>query len=108
MATRSGGYSGRFLVRMPGELHEELARCAQEANVSLNRLVTDVLAASTSTHRPMATDSTRAADAQDEGGPGPVRAPRALRLAVAANLSVLVVTAAAALILVALALQRLI
>lgn len=106
VTTRSGGYSGRFLVRMPGELHEELARCAQEANVSLNRLVTDVLAASTSTDRPTATDSARAADAQDEGGPGPVRTPRALRLAVAANLSVLVLTAAAALILVALALQR--
>lgn len=32
-------YSGKFLVRIPPELHERLALDAAEQNVSLNRLV---------------------------------------------------------------------
>ena len=37
LATRS--YSGRFMVRIPPEVHRELAMQAAEAGVSLNRLV---------------------------------------------------------------------
>jgi RNA polymerase sigma-B factor len=40
----SHSYSGRFLVRMPASLHEQLARTAQEEQISLNRLVTNILA----------------------------------------------------------------
>jgi RNA polymerase sigma-B factor len=39
-------YSGRFLVRLPSELHEQLARAAERQDVSLNRYVTDALATS--------------------------------------------------------------
>src|SRR5262249_13760128 len=39
-------YSGKFLVRMPSELHEQLAHAAQQQDVSLNRFVTDALATS--------------------------------------------------------------
>ncbi len=37
-------YSGRFVVRVPSELHRRLAREAAEQHVSLNRLVSDRLA----------------------------------------------------------------
>jgi RNA polymerase sigma-B factor len=47
----SSSHSGRFLVRMPSELHEQLAHAAEEREVSLNRFVTDVLAASVSASR---------------------------------------------------------
>src|SRR6266849_6268654 len=39
-------YSGRFVVRVPSELHRRLAREAAEQQVSLNRLVSDRLARS--------------------------------------------------------------
>jgi len=37
-------YSGRFVVRVPPELHRRLATEAAEQHVSLNRLVSDRLA----------------------------------------------------------------
>ena len=37
-------YSGRFVVRVPAEVHRPLAREAAEQRVSLNRLVSDRLA----------------------------------------------------------------
>ena len=37
-------YSGRFVVRVPAEVHSRLAREAAEQPVSLNRLVSDRLA----------------------------------------------------------------
>jgi predicted HicB family RNase H-like nuclease len=36
-------YSGRFMVRIPPELHRQLALEAAEAGVSLNRLASDKL-----------------------------------------------------------------
>ena len=36
-------YSGRFMVRIPPELHRELALEAAESGVSLNRLASDRL-----------------------------------------------------------------
>jgi len=36
-------YSGRFMVRIPPELHRELALEAAEAGISLNRLASDKL-----------------------------------------------------------------
>lgn len=41
LATRS--YSGRFMVRIPPELHRELSIEAHEAGISLNRLTSDLL-----------------------------------------------------------------
>jgi RNA polymerase sigma-B factor len=43
-AKAASGYSGRFLVRMPSELHQQLARAAEREDVSLNRFVTEKLA----------------------------------------------------------------
>ena len=37
-------HSGRLLVRMPPTLHDELARAAESEGVSLNQLITGVLA----------------------------------------------------------------
>jgi antitoxin HicB len=37
-------YSGRLLLRMPRSLHGELTRAAEREGVSLNQLITDVLA----------------------------------------------------------------
>lgn len=38
-------FSGKFMVRVPPELHRQLAMAAQEAHVSLNRLISAKLAA---------------------------------------------------------------
>jgi predicted HicB family RNase H-like nuclease len=42
LATRP--YSGKFMVRVPSQLHRQLATQAAEAGVSLNRLVSHKLA----------------------------------------------------------------
>lgn len=41
LATKN--YSGRFMVRIPPELHRELSFEAHEAGISLNRLTSDLL-----------------------------------------------------------------
>jgi RNA polymerase sigma-B factor len=102
-------YSGRFLVRMPGELHEQLVQAAARENVSLNRFVTGVLADSVS-----ATSTAGApADGGETGAAGPdaetharANPARSLRVALAANLLVVVLAAAVAVVLLVLALQR--
>ncbi|MBE2232199.1 MAG: type II toxin-antitoxin system HicB family antitoxin [Anaerolinea sp.] len=48
LATRR--YSGRFMVRVPPELHRRLALEAAEASVSLNRLVSAKLTHTTPPH----------------------------------------------------------
>lgn len=42
LATKS--YSGKFMVRVPSQLHRQLATLAAETGVSLNRLVSHKLA----------------------------------------------------------------
>ena len=95
-------YSGRFLVRMPSELHEQLALAAERGQVSLNRYVTDALADAVSPTPPAA------ATAPDVGAGAPARrAPgRSLRVALAANLVVVIVAGLVAVALLVLALQR--
>lgn len=41
---RTGSHSGRLLLRMPEELHADLARAADRAGVSLNAYITETLA----------------------------------------------------------------
>jgi RNA polymerase sigma-B factor len=85
----AGGYSGRILVRMPSELHEQLALAAERDEVSLNRYVTQALTSSVGTdERP----------AQRRVG--------ALKMALATNLVVVVLAAIAAVVLLVLALER--
>jgi RNA polymerase sigma-B factor len=106
----ASSHSGRFLVRMPGSLHEQLARAAEHQQVSLNRFVTDTLAASVST----TPEARQAAHTQRHGSKTaaePVnrsvpRPPRALRVALATNLAVVVFAGAVAIVLLVLALER--
>jgi predicted HicB family RNase H-like nuclease len=43
---RAPSHSGKLLVRMPATLHDELAHAAEREGVSLNQLITGVLASS--------------------------------------------------------------
>ena len=96
----AASHSGRLLVRMPGTLHDELARAAEVEGVSLNQFITGALA--------------RAVDwrTEDEGADGPMRrlrkpAPsRATWLVLAVNLAVVLLVAAAAITLLVLAWQQ--
>jgi transcriptional regulator with XRE-family HTH domain len=96
----NAGYSGRILVRMPSELHEQLAAAAEREEISLNRYVNDAL-----------TNSVEASDdeavAGDDRGAKPSRlSPRGLRVALATNLAIVVVAGVVAVVLLVLALQR--
>jgi RNA polymerase sigma-B factor len=88
------GYSGRILVRMPSELHEQLAAAAEREDISLNRYVNDALSSSVD----------GATDGADRGGRR--RSVPALRLALATNLVIVVVAGVVAVVLLVLALQR--
>jgi RNA polymerase sigma-B factor len=97
-------HSGRFLVRMPSTLHEQLAQAAERDQVSLNRFVTDALATTVSPapdDQP-ANQPPPVVEATD-GGPPPART---IRMVIAANLAVVVVSVAVAGVLLVLALQR--
>ena len=125
------GYSGRFLVRMPSTLHEQLARAAERDDTSLNRFVTAVLArAVAATATASDADATGAQYPQEtlteqppsptppptpDGPIAPVTEPaqrsrrdsaHALKVALAATLVVVVVAGVAAIALLVLALQR--
>jgi hypothetical protein len=41
---RSGTHSGRLLLRMPEQLHSDLARASERAGMSLNAFINDALA----------------------------------------------------------------
>jgi RNA polymerase sigma-B factor len=101
-------HSGRFLVRMPGPLHEQLATAAKRERLSLNRFVTNVLAASVSPagSPPRTEAAVPPSDYTAEPSPGSRREPsHALRLALATNLIVVVLAGLAAVVLFVLALQ---
>jgi RNA polymerase sigma-B factor len=91
---KAAGYSGRFLVRMPSELHEQLAHTAERQQVSLNRYVTDTLSSAVGLNGSDRKD-------RSEG----VR-PRTLRMALVTNLAVVVLAGVIAVVLLVLALQR--
>jgi RNA polymerase sigma-B factor len=91
------GYSGRILVRMPSELHAQLAQAAERDDVSLNRYVNDALSSSV--------DDSGAQAVAGEADGQPSRA-RALRVALATNLVVVVLAGVAAVVLLVLAVQR--
>ena len=98
---QSSSHSGRFLVRMPRDLHEQLAEAAERDHVSLNRFVTDALAASVKS--PRQTTTTEQPQARASPAPAPARS---LRIALAANLVVVVIAALLAVALLVLALER--
>jgi RNA polymerase sigma-B factor len=106
----TSSHSGRFLVRMSGSLHEQLAQAAEHQQVSLNRFVTDTLAAAVSatpdvhgaarTHRH---DPQTAVEPAKSSAPRP---PRGFRVALATNLAVVLFAGAVAIVLLVLALER--
>jgi RNA polymerase sigma-B factor len=108
---QAAGYSGRFLVRMSGDLHQQLAQAAEREQVSLNRFVTDALAETVtgdSAHeQPAPAPTEPAATVGDAGPAGRPRNPRrTLRMVLAANVVVLVLAGTIAVVLLVLALQQ--
>lgn len=95
-------YSGRFLVRMPQSLHEQLAQAAEREQISLNRLVTNLLTAAVSEGDTEGSDSGPAADRSGT----PRISPRTFRLALATNLIVVILAGIIAVVLLVLALER--
>ncbi len=93
---------------MPSELHEQLARAAESEEVSLNRFVTNALAASVSSTPPIEEPlEAPAVVSTFEPPPDSQRQPaRSLRLALAANLVVVVVAGVVAVVLLVLALKH--
>jgi hypothetical protein len=103
-------HSGRFLVRMPGALHSQLASAAERDHLSLNRFITNVLAASVSptsavVAKPGAAAQPAAATPEDERRPA-VKRSRAFRLALASNVALIVIAAVGAIVLLTLALHN--
>ena len=98
-------YSGRFLVRMPSELHEQLSRAAERDEISLNRYVTDALSTSVGISSPGHPDSPAGTRAAGDTTNDP-RATRRLRMALATNVAVVVLAGLVAVVLLVLALQR--
>jgi predicted HicB family RNase H-like nuclease len=70
-------HSGKLLVRMPATLHDELARAAAREGVSLNQLITGVLASSVAWRAPGSADADAA-----EGARGLTRTVLAANFAV--------------------------
>ncbi len=116
-AKPGAGHSGRFLVRMSGELHQQLAQAAEREQVSLNRYVTDALAESVTAHgtHPPAPPSTPEPDPPTDAQPvedrtattGRPRDPRrTLRMVLAANLVAVVLAVVVAVVLLVLAIQQ--
>jgi RNA polymerase sigma-B factor len=98
-------YSGRFLVRMPSELHEQLSRAAERDEISLNRYVTDALSSSVGMASLDRADPSAAEPAAGTSAEDP-KATRRLRMALATNVAVVVLAGLVAVVLLVLALQR--
>lgn len=92
-------HSGKLLVRMPATLHDELARAAEAEGVSLNQLITGVLASAV---------EWRSGDERPRGATPPPEqtlSGRLTRAALAANLAVVLVVAVVAIALLIVALR---
>jgi RNA polymerase sigma-B factor len=110
-AKSTAGYSGRFLVRMSGDLHQQLAQAAERKQVSLNRFVTDALAQSVtgeSAREPATSPAPAAVQRPDNenSATGSRNPARTLRMVLAANVVLVVVAGTIAVVLLVLALQR--
>jgi RNA polymerase sigma-B factor len=123
----SASHSGRFLVRMPGALHTQLAHAAERDHLSLNRFITNVLTTAVSPRSAVVAEPGAAAQratqpaAQTHEGPtaqalemsriarerrGATTRSRGFRLALATNVALIVITAVAAIVLLVLALHN--
>jgi HicB family len=98
-------HSGKLLVRMPATLHDELARAAEAEGVSLNQLITGVLASSVGWRGNGEVPAVRSGQREDGANEQPALSPRLTRAALLANLVVLVLAAGAAIALLVAAYQ---
>ena len=80
-ATPAPRHSGKLLVRMPATLHDELARTAESEGVSLNQLITGILASSVEWRSNGSSRASEAARTEDSVG----RSPHLTRTVLAAN-----------------------
>lgn len=102
-------HSGRLLVRMPATLHDELARAAEREGVSLNQMITGVLAGAvewraveTLDHAASATPAKR----PETRSPSGILAAVPMRVALAANFVLVALTGALAIALLVVAWQQ--
>jgi predicted HicB family RNase H-like nuclease len=103
---RTPSHSGRLLLRIPQGLHAELAHKADREEVSLNGLITGMLAGAVGWQREDATEDA-ASRSLSEASPGPAGArSRFLPVAIIANIVVVVLAALAAIALLIVALQN--
>jgi len=99
-------HSGKLLVRMPATLHDELARVAQTEGVSLNQLITGVLASSVGWRGDGVKPVTlRSGGQADPGAAEPPLSPRLTRAALLATLVAVLLAAIAAIALLVAAWQ---
>ncbi len=92
-------HSGKLLVRMPATLHDELAHAAEAEGVSLNQWITSALASAVGWRSAGGRPAPAAKDTDAPGTiaePAPVVSQRLTRVALAANLVVVLVAAIAA------------
>ena len=91
---RENGYSGRLLLRMPKSLHADLARLAEERDVSLNQLITSVLG-----------EAVTGEPGESTPSPHAPASPRLTRIALAVNIAVVALAGVLALGLLVVALS---
>ena len=96
---RAARHSGKLLVRMPATLHDELAHAAEREGVSLNQFITGVLAGAVEWGTPDERAQARGRPASASG------AARITRIALFANLAVVLLAASAAIALLVMAWQ---
>jgi hypothetical protein len=84
-AENDAGHSGRLLLRMPPDLHSELARAAERDGTSLNAYITQALS-----------DSLNGNGAEPRAAAAPAAPSRFLRFAVIADLIMVAVATVAA------------
>lgn len=103
---RPSTHSGRLLLRMPQELHAEMARRAESEEVSLNVYITSVLAGTVGWPHGREHKDAANGSAGGSAGKAPPGRPRYLSAAIVANIVVLVVVGIAAVVLLVNALQN--
>ena len=103
---RPSTHSGRLLLRMPQELHSEMARRAESEEVSLNVYITSVLAGTVGWPHSGEPDGTANGSSRGLAGKTPPARPRFLSAAIMTNIVVLVVVGIAAVVLLVGALQN--
>jgi antitoxin HicB len=103
---RPSTHSGRLLLRMPQELHSEMARRAESEEVSLNVYITGVLAGTVGWPQGRDPEGTANGSSRGLAETAPPGRARFLSVAILTNIVVLVVVGIAAVVLLVNALQN--